>query len=145
MIDPLPVPNLTEALARYGFELDRFLEYERKMFRRELPEGISYTYGNRLGGALDAVVRELRERPDSRRAYVSIWDTPSDVTGDAAPCLTWGVVEEAASRERQPCGFGTRSSSSSLSPSRTAARRTPRARRERSSRSSCPIARTSNT
>lgn len=83
-----PEHEQDQALAKYGFRLERFLAYERKMFARPLPEGVSYTYGNRLGGSIDAVVEELRANPDSRRAYISIWDTASDVTADAAPCLT---------------------------------------------------------
>jgi hypothetical protein len=92
------------ALAKYGFQLERFLAYEQKMLRHELPEGISYTYGNRLGGyfeqdgapadTIEAVIEEFRNHPETRRAYISIWDTASDLPGlhgrerVAVPCLT---------------------------------------------------------
>ena len=77
------------------------------------PNGISYTYGNRLRGhfgppgqspldLLDAAARHLRNDPQSRRGYVTTWDNstdlavPADDASDdegaeddaAAPCLT---------------------------------------------------------
>ena len=97
--DPQVEPR--EVLAKFGFDLDRLEAYQGKMLRPELPEGISYTYGNRLrgyfhqsAGSLDAlrtVVETLRDDPETRRAYVSLWDTSRDLSepsGSGRPCLT---------------------------------------------------------
>jgi len=96
-----PVVESRELLSQYGFDLDRFEAYQEKILDPALPEEISYTYGNRLRGyfrqpdgstdALRTVVETLREDPESRRAYVSLWDTSSDLpepSGRAKPCLT---------------------------------------------------------
>ena len=89
-----PAPDPREALAEFGFDLDRFERYQRRMLDPGLPDGISYTYGNRLRSyfgvdALAAVADVLRENPESRRAYVSLWDTSADLAGEAGdtPCL----------------------------------------------------------
>ncbi len=98
-----PARESQDALERYGFNLQSLLEYEAKMLMPELPEETSYTYGNRLrahfrgeGGALDtleAAVDRLRANPETRHAYVSLWDNSLDLaeesSGDAgSPCLT---------------------------------------------------------
>jgi hypothetical protein len=95
-----PAPESAEALARYGFDLDRFRAYQRRILDPELPEGIDYTYGNRLRGrfpqpdggtdTLDSAAALLRDDPESRGAYVSLWDTAADLpaTDRGTPCLT---------------------------------------------------------
>jgi thymidylate synthase (methanogen type) len=99
-------------LARYGFSLSAFRRYQANILKSRKPDGISYTYGNRLRGyfgqpgrpldTLDAVVRHLMNDPQSRRGYATTWDNstdlavPVDDTMDgqdaedeaAAPCLT---------------------------------------------------------
>jgi hypothetical protein len=90
-----------EVVSRFGFDLDGLLAYQEKILDPELPEDISYTYGNRLRGyfpqpsgstdALATVVEALREDPETRRAYVSLWDTSHDLAeseAGAKPCLT---------------------------------------------------------
>jgi thymidylate synthase len=66
----------------------------------ELPDGIAYTYGNRLRGyfgqgaagtdTLATVIGALREDPQTRHAYVSLWDTATDLPDlhTSTPCLT---------------------------------------------------------
>jgi hypothetical protein len=95
-----PARESGDALERYGFQLERLLEYEVGMLERELPEETSYTYGNRLrghfrgqgGGPLDtleAAIERLRANPETRHAYVSLWDNSLDLAAEAgAPCLT---------------------------------------------------------
>jgi hypothetical protein len=103
-----PARESAAALERYGFELESLLEYEGKMLEAELPEEASYTYGNRLRGhfaghagpldALEAAVQRLRANPETRHAYVSLWDNSLDLDRDAGaptedgpggtPCLT---------------------------------------------------------
>lgn len=99
-------------LAKYGFSLSAFKRYQANIMESGKPNGISYTYGHRLRGyfgepgrsldVLDAVVRHLRNDPQSRRGYATTWDNSTDLavasdeTADredaeddaAAPCLT---------------------------------------------------------
>jgi hypothetical protein len=102
-----PAPEPAEVLARYGFQLERFLAYQRRILDPELPEGISYTYGNRLRGyfrqgpaeassfdTLGTAIAALREDPETRRCYISLWDTEHDLPPSgqehdrSLPCLT---------------------------------------------------------
>jgi len=97
-----PVVEPAEVLEQYGFSLERFRKYQNMMLDPSVPPDISYTYGNRLrayfhsGGrdidTLDSVVKELRHNPESRHAFVSLWDTSADLHAaerdDASvPCL----------------------------------------------------------
>jgi hypothetical protein len=95
-----PADDPPAALAQFGFDIDRFRAYQEKMLTPELPEGISYTYGNRLLGyftppdTLQSAIDLLAEDPYTRRAYISLWDSSADLDGDeenrsrAKPCLT---------------------------------------------------------
>jgi thymidylate synthase len=80
-----PAAEHPDDLARYGFDLDRFRAYQERILDPALPEGISYTYGNRLRG-LPAVVDLLRADPETRGAYVSVW-LPEDLGARSKPCL----------------------------------------------------------
>ena len=94
-----PAHDSAAALARYGFELERFLAYQRAILRSELPEDVSYTYGNRLRAhprpdsttldTLHAATHRLRTNPSSRHAYVTLWDNVADLEHQEAgsPCL----------------------------------------------------------
>ena len=89
--------------------------------RAELPEGIAYTYGNRLRGYFDqgsstdtldqgssadtlaSAIAALRADRRTRRAYISLWDSSADLSdaederARAKPCLTtlfFRVVED---------------------------------------------------
>jgi hypothetical protein len=89
-----------DALERYGFDPARFRAYQREILDPVLPEGIAYTYGNRLRGhfpqgegtdALATVAARLRAEPRTRRAYVTLWDDTADLAGPddrSTPCLT---------------------------------------------------------
>jgi thymidylate synthase len=98
-----PAEDPPDALAAFGFDIERFHAYQRAMLRAELPEGISYTYGNRLRGyfnqgcgtdTLQSAIEALRADGRTRRAYVSLWDSAADLLPDvegserARPCLT---------------------------------------------------------
>lgn len=96
-----PQVESREELAEFGFDRDRFLRYQRSILDPELPEDLDYTYGNRLRGhfrlpgggtdALAAAIEILREDPESRRAYLSLWDMGRDLGDESAgskPCLT---------------------------------------------------------
>ena len=81
-----PAVEEAEELARYGFDLDRFRAYQERILDPSLPEGISYTYGNRLRD-LPAVADLLRTDPQTRGAYLSLW-LPDDLGASSKPCLT---------------------------------------------------------
>ena len=84
-----PARESGQALERYGFQLESLLEYEARMLEAELPEDTSYTYGNRLRAhfqgregrldTLEAAIERLRLNPDTRHAYMSLWDNSSDL------------------------------------------------------------------
>ncbi len=96
-----PARESKSALERYGFQLEDLLDYEAKMLVADLPEETSYTYGNRLGdhfehhsGRLDtlrAAIDRLRANPETRRAYVTLWDNSTDL----APIESDGDVGES--------------------------------------------------
>jgi thymidylate synthase len=101
-----PAEDPPEALASFGFDIERFRAYQRAMLEPELPEGISYTYGNRLRGHFDqgsgadtlqSAIDALRADRGTRRAFISLWDNAVDLAPDedgedgqdgARPCLT---------------------------------------------------------
>jgi thymidylate synthase len=98
-----PAEESAEQLSVYGFSLDDFHRYQKRMFEPELEEDSPYTYGNRLEGhfplmdgstnTLPAVAGMLRENPQTRQAFVSLWDTSLDLlpkadqSEGASPCL----------------------------------------------------------
>ena len=98
-----PAEEPEELLSSYGFSKQVFENYQARLLDAVIPPGISYTYGNRLGGyfekdgmqidTLECVARELCRNPESRNAYVSLWDTSADLPGQdsdqkvAVPCL----------------------------------------------------------
>lgn len=92
------------ALEKYGFDPARFRAYQQKILEPSLPDGISYTYGNRLRGwfdlthgnadTLETAAAVLKADQESRGAYISLWDTAHDLVPPEAedersqPCLT---------------------------------------------------------
>jgi hypothetical protein len=81
-----PVVEDADDLARYGFDLDRFRAYQQRILDPTLPQGISYTYGNRLRD-LPGVVELLRADPETRGAYLTLWQR-EDLGASSKPCLT---------------------------------------------------------
>jgi len=94
-----PEPEPAEQLAEYGFDLSRFEAYQRRMLDPKRPEGLAYTYGNRLRGyfeqpdgrsdSLERAIELIQADPETRGAYISLWDTAVDLAepGAATPCL----------------------------------------------------------
>jgi len=86
-----------------GYELEReFLEYfsERdfdehyeSLVTPGKPEGVSYTYGERLrdqpvaGDQLELLTKKLRNSPDTRRAVAVLWSHEADQASSDPPCL----------------------------------------------------------
>jgi thymidylate synthase len=105
-----PAQEPADVLSKYGFSLSQFRDYQAKMFDAVLPHDLSmsgdersYTYGNRLRGYFDqgrhgrdtlaTVIDALRMNPESRRAFISLWDTAADLAyaekdaESGMPCL----------------------------------------------------------
>lgn len=98
-----PGDESSAELRKYGFSLERFREYQLRMLDDVKPDGVTYTYGNRLRGyfpqlggnndALTTAAKLLKEDPQTRRAYISLWDTAADLGNadtardTATPCL----------------------------------------------------------
>jgi len=93
-----PVEEADEDLARYGFSLAHFRLYQQRILDPDKPGDLVYTYGNRLRGyfrhdgavvdGLDIAARRLRADPETRHAYISLWDTSRDLTeGHGCPCF----------------------------------------------------------
>jgi thymidylate synthase len=80
-------PAVEEAgeLGRYGFDLERFRSYQQRILDPWLPDGISYTYGNRLQD-LPTVVDLLRADAETRGAYLTVWQR-GDLGASSKPCL----------------------------------------------------------
>jgi hypothetical protein len=88
-----PAEDPEDALRERGFELGALHAYQARMFDAGL-DGAEYTYGNRLGeyfgqDALQTAIERLRANPETRDAYISLWDTAYDLPGShSQPCLT---------------------------------------------------------
>ncbi len=96
-----PAPEADEFLRPYGFSRAGFEAYEQNLLSATLPESLSYSYGNRLRGywraadgpaidTLELAAAKLVADPTSRGAYISLWDTASDMDapeGQSTPCL----------------------------------------------------------
>lgn len=81
-----------ERLREFGFELAEMLAYQNDMLEAELPADQSYTYGNRIRtyygyDALESFAERLRENPQDRDCYLSLWDSRADLDAEDAPCL----------------------------------------------------------
>jgi hypothetical protein len=107
-----PARESRQALERYGFQLESLIEYEAKMLTPELPEETPYTYGNRLRGhfpghagrldTLDAAIERLRANPETRHAYVSLWDNSLDLAGEPERELGEGSEGHGLMEEQPP-------------------------------------------
>ncbi|MBF0191384.1 MAG: hypothetical protein HQL99_09665 [Magnetococcales bacterium] len=92
-----PLEESPEQLRVHGFDPEAFARYQEGILSAAIPEGQQYGYGNRLRGHFGAdehdtlaqAARMLRENPDSRHVFISLWDTGRDLLSDAAghPCL----------------------------------------------------------
>jgi thymidylate synthase len=89
-----PVEEADEILQQYGFSLEKFQGYQRRILDPNKPADLAYTYGNRLRGyfpkvdSLEIVGQRLKEKPESRHAYIALWDNARDLPeGTDTPCF----------------------------------------------------------
>lgn len=93
-----PREESAEILQSYGFSLEKFRDYQRRILDPVKPPDLGYTYGNRLRNhfqykgrmvdSLEVAAQRLREQPESRHAYITLWDNARDlVEGHDCPCF----------------------------------------------------------
>jgi thymidylate synthase len=93
-----PREESDEVLKQYGFGLAKFQGYQQRILQAEKPADLGYTYGNRLRGyfrrngdtvdSLEIAAKRLREKPESRHAYIALWDNTRDLPeGTDCPCF----------------------------------------------------------
>lgn len=94
------VEDSDERIQDFGFDPENFRNYQKSILSPNKPADLEYTYGNRLRGyylsdieqqpldTLEQIILRLREDPESRHCYISLWDTKRDlVDGHGCPCL----------------------------------------------------------
>jgi thymidylate synthase len=87
-----PAEDGADALRERGFDAAAFAGYQRRMFDAAL-DGADYTYGNRLHAhfgveTLQLAIDRLCANPETRDAYIALWDTAYDLPGEhSQPCL----------------------------------------------------------
>ena len=94
-----PQEEPDEILQQFGFSLEKFQGYQRRILDPEKPPDLAYTYGNRLRGyfrrpdgtlvdSLEIAAQRLKEKPESRHAYIALWDNARDLPeGTDTPCF----------------------------------------------------------
>jgi thymidylate synthase len=89
-----PREEADEILQQYGFSLEKFQGYQQRILDPNKPADLAYTYGNRLRGyfpnvdSLEIVGNRLKEKPESRHAYIALWDNARDLPeGTDTPCF----------------------------------------------------------
>jgi thymidylate synthase len=93
-----PQEEPDEILQQYGFSLEKFRGYQRRILDPEKPPDLGYTYGNRLRGyfqrdgklvdSLEIAGQRLKDKPESRHAYIALWDNTRDLPeGTDTPCF----------------------------------------------------------
>lgn len=94
-----PQEESDQILQQYGFSLEEFQGYQRRILDPEKPADLGYTYGNRLRGyfrrpdgalvdSLEIAAQRLKEKPESRHAYIALWDNTRDLPeGTDTPCF----------------------------------------------------------
>lgn len=93
-----PTEEPEDLIKSYGFSLEHFHDYQQRMLDSVRPVELEYSYGNRLRGyfshggevvdALTIFGGRLKEKPDSRHAMMSLWDSNRDTPeGTGCPCF----------------------------------------------------------
>ncbi|MEM1509964.1 MAG: thymidylate synthase [Thermofilaceae archaeon] len=84
--------NLEREFSRY-IDPSGFEAHLRGLFSPQKPEGVTYTYGERLrahsiaGDQLETLIRKLKDCPDTRRALAVLWEHNVDKNSTEPPCI----------------------------------------------------------
>jgi len=86
-----PINENASNLAKFGFSLEVYKEYQKRILSSDLA-GQAYTYGHRITkhfncNSLLEISKRLKENPETRHAYISLWDGFKDVKSSHVPCL----------------------------------------------------------
>jgi len=94
-----PVFDSADSLAEFGFSLGHIHQYQKDILNPEITDNEIYTYGNRLRNyfrlqdksldTLELCIQLLQDDPESRQAYVSLWDNLRDLLPGVKghPCM----------------------------------------------------------
>ncbi|HIJ83063.1 MAG: hypothetical protein HW380_576 [Magnetococcales bacterium] len=96
-----PVEESEAVLQDHGFSLGQFSSYQENILKSNLPPDQHYGYGHRLrsyfgdvsaNGCADTLkkaIEMLKDNPESRHVYISLWDTSRDLLSPnkGHPCL----------------------------------------------------------
>ena len=93
-----PKEESDEILQQFGFSLEKFKGYQTRILDPDKPPDLGYTYGNRLRGyfqhdgklvdSLEIAGQRLKDKPESRHAYIALWDNTRDLPeGTDTPCF----------------------------------------------------------
>jgi thymidylate synthase len=91
-------------------DISEINNYFNTIFSPRKPEGIEYTYGERLFSyqdidQVDHVIKKLKDSPISRRAVAVTWNVLTDKDSKEPPCLTQIVWNIKNNRLYQTCFF----------------------------------------
>ncbi|MCP4693638.1 MAG: hypothetical protein GY859_36725, partial [Desulfobacterales bacterium] len=86
-----PVFEDEETIRKSGFDPKEFSDYQKKILS-SAPPRTQYTYGHRIRAyfgidGLEEAVAQLKDDLDDRKAYITLWDNKTDITGAHSPCL----------------------------------------------------------
>ena len=82
-----------EKLRALNLDPEQLRRYQADLLRGELRVDETYNYGHRLRrhfglDALEACAQRLKQDPEDRKSYVTLWDTPRDLRAkEGRPCL----------------------------------------------------------
>jgi len=83
--------------------------YYKTIFSPQKPEGVEYTYGERLfslhGNQIETAIAKLKSAPHTRRATAVTWDVARDSSSENPPCLTQIIWNIKGGRLYQTCVF----------------------------------------
>lgn len=91
-----PGEESEEVLARSGFSLSKFHEYQERILDPVKPPDLSYTYGWLLRrgmeelsvDSLEVIVARMKKDPESRHAYATLWNNSRHLlSGKSCPCF----------------------------------------------------------
>nr|VFK57560.1 MAG: thymidylate synthase [Candidatus Kentron sp. TUN]VFK64485.1 MAG: thymidylate synthase [Candidatus Kentron sp. TUN]VFK65902.1 MAG: thymidylate synthase [Candidatus Kentron sp. TUN] len=85
-----PEEESEKALEQIGFSLGKFKQYQKQILDPIKPDDLEYSYGNRMCdyfthnnrtvNLLEVAVQRLLDDPESRHAYISLWDPARDIS-----------------------------------------------------------------
>jgi len=100
-------------LRKWGFDPEELRIYGKQILHGEIPEGVKYSYGNRLraqgGDPLGVIIEKLKKDKLDRYSFVSLWNTQTDlVEGKASPCFTEAYFAKDLKNETLAMAVGFR-------------------------------------